>query len=214
MNMKKYVPKKEVKPYKEDFAKIMESIRPTIKQQGITFTYNLVGSAKRNLVIRYPNKGFDCDYQIFIQKNKKNLKPKELKLMFITEINKVLKALFPKYDNCEDKTTAMTIKQKNQESSSIEFSFDIVIMKIEKDQTKIIRKNDETNEYNFELLKDMKNTQELIKQIKHQQMWDKVRKKYYNEKMKNINNENIKSFQILNEVLSEVIQKLPKEKLI
>lgn len=205
MNMKKYVPKTEVKPYKEDFAKIMKSIRPTIKQQGITFTYNLVGSAKRNLVIRHANKGFDCDYQIFIQKNKKNLKPKELKLMFINEINKALNTLFDKYDNCEDKTTAITIKQKNQENSSIEFSFDIVIMKIEKDQTKIIRKNDETNEYNFELLKDMKITQNLIKQIKHQQMWDDVRKKYYNEKMENLNNENKKSFQILNEVLDKVL---------
>lgn len=208
MNMENYVPKKEVKPYKEDFAKIMKSIRPTIKQQGITFTYNLVGSAKRNLVIRYPNKGFDCDYQIFIQKNKKNLKPKELKLMFITEINKVLKALFPKYDNCEDKTTAITIKQKNQESSSIEFSFDIVIMKIENNQAKIIRKNDEKNEYNFELLKDMKITQNLIKQIKHQQMWDEVREKYYDEKMKYLDNGNKKSFQILNEVLYGIINRL------
>lgn len=208
MNMKKYVPKKEVKPYKEDFAKIMESIRPTIKQQGITFTYNLVGSAKRNLVIRRANKGFDCDYQIFIQKNKKNLKPKELKSMFISEINKVLKDSFPKYDNCEDKTTAITIKQKNQENSSIEFSFDIVIMKIEKDQTKIIRKNDETNEYNFELLKDMKITQNLIKQIKHQQIWDEVREKYYDEKMKYLDNGNKKSFQILNEVLYGIINRL------
>ena len=206
--MKKYVPKKEVKPYKEDFAKIMESIRPTIKQQGITFTYNLVGSAKRNLVIRRANKGFDCDYQIFIQKNKKNLKPKELKSMFISEINKVLKDSFPKYDNCEDKTTAITIKQKNQENSSIEFSFDIVIMKIEKDQTKIIRKNDETNEYNFELLKDMKITQNLIKQIKHQQIWDEVREKYYYEKMKYLDNGNKKSFQILNEVLYGIINRL------
>ena len=36
-------------------------------------------------------------------------------------------------------------------------------------------------------------------------MWDDVRKKYYNEKMENLNNENKKSFQILNEVLDKVL---------
>ena len=70
--MAEYVSKNEVKPYRKIFDKMMVDIRESVRKKGITFTYQLVGSAKRNLVVSHHNKGFDCDYQIVIRKNKNN----------------------------------------------------------------------------------------------------------------------------------------------
>lgn len=90
---KRYVDSSEVRPFKEQFHNWMQSIHDEIKDCGVSFTYMLVGSAKRNLVIRHHNKGFDCDYQIRITKNKNNLKAKELKYLFINALDSTVKIM-------------------------------------------------------------------------------------------------------------------------
>ena len=105
--MAEYVSKNEVKPYRQIFDEMIAKMRKEVKENGITFTYLLVGSAKRNLVVRHHNKGFDCDYQIFIQKNKNGMKPKEIKELFIGLFNKYKPSVF---DYCEDSTSAITIE--------------------------------------------------------------------------------------------------------
>ena len=74
-----YVSKNDVIPLKELFDEMLSSVRKDVKREGITFTCNLVGSAKRNLVVCHPTKGIDCDYQLILQSNKNglNLKSKD-----------------------------------------------------------------------------------------------------------------------------------------
>ena len=126
--MAEYVSKNEVRPYRTQFHNVFNEVHKECKKQGLTFSSPLlVGSAKRNLVVRHHNKGFDCDYQIFLQKNKNNMSAKEIKLLLIKLFDKYMP---DDYENCEDSTSAITIKKKSStKKSSIEFSYDVAIIR-------------------------------------------------------------------------------------
>ena len=203
----KYVPKEEVRPLRKQFHDWMQSIHDEIKRSGVSYTYMLVGSAKRNLVIRHHNKGFDCDYQINITHNEKRLKPQELKYLFRSALNKVVKK--SGYRDCEDSTSSLTIKKKG-EKSDIEHSYDIVILTRGKEGLEILRYNKPPNgdgNYVFELLPDMSNARENFQRIRGKKMWDKLRAIYYKKKMEEIYESKTgkKSFQLLNEAVNEVL---------
>ena len=203
----KYVPKEEVRPSRKQFHDWMQSIHDEIKRSGVSYTYMLVGSAKRNLVIRHHNKGFDCDYQIKITYNEKRLKPQELKYLFRNALNKVVKK--SGYSDCEDSTSSLTIKKKG-EKSDIEHSYDIVILTRGKEGLEILRYNKPPNgdgNYVFELLPDMSNARENFQRIRGKKMWDKLRAIYYKKKMEEIYESKTgkKSFQLLNEAVNEVL---------
>lgn len=200
----RYVNKKELGPYKDYFSRLMESIRPYLRNKGITFHYNLVGSAKRNLVIPHPNKGFDCDYQIFIEKNKSNLSEKKIKYLFITLLND--KVDHNQFSFCKNRTTAITIKKINENESRVEFSYDIVIMKVEKGNTYVIRENDEQKHtYHWAELPDMRDYIKRYNLIKGNDMWTELRNEYYKLKMNNKNGE--KSYHLLNKAINNVLVK-------
>lgn len=201
--MEEYVSKDEIRRYRELFEDIISIVRKEIKKYGITFTCNLVGSGKRNLVVRHPTKGCDLDYQIFLQKNNKDLSPKEIKDKF----RKLFNQHKPKgYSDCEDSTTALTIKKKNKEQKIIVFSYDIVIMKNDNIYPEIIRRN-EQQEYIWNELRDMKNFVEKYKEICTPQMHEELRKRYYKKKIDQMNGKtDKKSFQLLNESVNEVLK--------
>ena len=53
---------------KQIFDATFRKVQQDAKTEGLTFSYNLVGSAKRNMILENKNEGFDCDYQLFLQK--------------------------------------------------------------------------------------------------------------------------------------------------
>ena len=200
-----YVSKKEVKPWRAMFHKWMENIRTKVKERGITFTYRLVGSAKRNLVIRHHNKGFDCDYQIFIQRNNNNLSPKDIKLLFKSVMDEVCVA--DGFETCENSTSSLTIKMVNKSQSKVRVGYDVVILQETDEGLKILRcqnKGTKKESFVFELLPDMTNMSAKLAKIKGKKQCDKLRERYYNKKT-NYNGEK-KSFQLLNEAINEVLQ--------
>ena len=198
-----YVSKKEVKPWINKFNNLVTKIRPVLKEEGIKFTVNLVGSSKRNLVIRHHNKGFDCDFQIYIMQNKKCLSPKEIKLKFIEVIDSNKESIF---DKCEDKTKSIKLKYKDVNNKKIIFSYDIVILRNFNEEIKIIKKIDEKkNIYDFVSVKDYSKHNEYFKKISGNKMCKDLRKMYYNKKIKNTNNK--KSFQLLHECVIEILKK-------
>ena len=205
--MEEYVSKNEIKPYKQLFASLIKKVRKDIKKEGITFTVNLVGSAKRNLVIRHHNKGFDCDYQVLIQKNKKSLSPGSIKKAFIDAFNR---NMINGFSRCKDSTSAITIKKINANKSEIVFSFDIVILAMIDDCISIIRqdKHNTKERYFWNRLPDMNTFNDNFKKIIGNEMWHKLREVYLNKKTaKNsgYNNTEKKSFQLLNEAVNEVL---------
>lgn len=204
----KYVPKEEVRPLRKQFHEWMQSIHDEIKDSGVSFTYMLVGSAKRNLVVRHHNKGFDCDYQIKITRNENRLKPQEIKDLFRYVLNKVLKK--DGYSDCENSTSSLTIKKKG-DKSDIKHSYDIVILTQEKEGVKILRYHKPPvgdGDYVFEPLPDMSRARENFQRINGKKMWDKLRDIYYEKKMNELTDRRTgkKSFQLLNEAVNEVLQ--------
>ena len=200
-----YVSKKEVKPWRAMFHRWMKNIRTKVKEKGITFTYRLVGSAKRNLVIRHHNKGFDCDYQIFIQRNNNNLSPKDIKLFFKSVIDDVCVA--DGFEACENSTSSLTIKMVDKSQSKVRVGYDVVILQETDEGLKILRcqnKGTKKELFVFELLPDMTNMSAKLAKIKGKNQWNKLRELYYNKKI-NYNGEK-KSFQLLNEAINEVLQ--------
>lgn len=204
----RYVPKEEVRPLRKQFHEWMQLIHDEIKDAGVSFTYMLVGSAKRNLVIRHHNKGFDCDYQIKITRNVNGLEAKELKEVFKNSLNKVVKK--KGYSDCENSTSSLTIKKKGNQSN-IEHSYDIVILKQDKKGLEILRYHKPckgVESYVFELLPDMSNARENFQCINGKKMWDKLRDIYFEKKMNELTDRRTgkKSFQLLNEAVNEVLQ--------
>ena len=201
----KYVPKEEVRPLRKQFHEWMQSIHDEIKDSGVSFTYMLVGSAKRNLVVRHHNKGFDCDYQIKITRNSLGLEAKELKDLFRNMLNKVVKK--NGYSDCENSTSSLTIKKKG-DKSNIEHSYDIVILTQDKEGVKILRYNKLNGKYVFELLHDMSDAKENFNRINGSHAWEKLREIYYIKKTNELteNRTGKKSFQLLNEAVNEVLQ--------
>ena len=207
MDQEKYVSKGEVKPYTELFDSVFGKIKKVLKKkQGLTFTHNLVGSAKRNLVVRHHNQGFDCDYQLYLQKNKKDLSPKEIKQLLIDEFDKRMPA--HGFDKCENKTTAIKIKKKNTRKSAIEFSYDVVIMKNDNGGPQVIKESN-PDVYVWNKVADYGTWAEDYAKIKGSEMWGDLRDRYYEKKIKKAEGDasyqGRKSFQILHEATKETI---------
>ena len=206
--MAEYVSKNEVKPYRKIFDKMMADIRESVRKKGITFTYQLVGSAKRNLVVRHHNKGFDCDYQIVIHKNKNNCTATEIKRLF----GRLLNAVKPDdFSDVQDSTSAWTMRKTDSENSRLIFSYDIVILRQDKNGVYIIRQDKENKKtgYFWNPLPDMNSADAGISAIKGAQKWNELRKVYLQKKTEKIERGKYKdkaSFQLLNEAINEVIK--------
>lgn len=203
-----YVPKTEVRPYEKLFEDVFREIQKEIrKEEGLTFSFALVGSAKRNLVVRHHNKGFDCDYQLYLQKNKKKLSAKEIKELLMKKFDEKMPSEF---DYCEDSTSSITIKKKITEESRIEFSYDIVIMKLCDDNFQIIRKNG-SGQYVWNKLPDFTSFDEDYSKIKGAAMWEDLRQCYYDKKIDKDNGaqeyKDKKSFQLLHQAVKETLSR-------
>lgn len=201
--MLEYISKKTIKESKckQIFTDVIQKVQKDIRNEGITFSYNLVGSAKRNMIIVYPNKPFDCDYQIFLQKNKKQLSPKQIKEKLIASFNKNL----PKgFNPCENSTTAITIK-KVDTNSKIAFGYDIVIIAANATPQKIIRHSE--NVYTWNELPDMRDYTSNLSKIKGADMWKTLRERYLQKREVQSHGKYPakKSFQIFNEALIETL---------
>ena len=206
--MAEYVSKNEVKPYRKIFDKMMADIRESVRKKGITFTYQLVGSAKRNLVVRHHNKGFGCDYQIVIRKNKNNCTATEIKMLFGQLLNVVKSDGF---SDVQNSTSAWTMRKTDSENSRLIFSYDIVILRQDKNGVHIIRQDKENKKtgYFWNLLPDMNSADAGISAIKGAQKWNELRKVYLQKKTEKIEQGKYKdkvSFQLLHEAINEVIK--------
>ena len=203
-----YVSKDEVRPYEELFEEVFRKIQKELKKKnGLTFSFALIGSAKRNLVVRHHNKGFDCDYQLYLQKNKQELSAEEIKKLLIEKFDEKMPNEF---DYCEDSTSSITIKKKITEQSEIEFSYDIVIMDLHEDASNILRKNG-SGQYVWNQLPDFTSFEDDYRQIKGANMWEDLRQCYYDKKIAKNNGsskyKDKKSFQLLHQAVKETLSR-------
>jgi hypothetical protein len=203
-----YVSKNEVRPYEELFEEVFREIQKELKKKnGLTFSFALVGSAKRNLVVRHHNKGFDCDYQLYLQRNKQELSAEEIKKLLIKKFDEKMPNEF---DYCEDSTSSITIKKKITKQSRIEFSYDIVIMDLYEDASYILRKNG-SGQYVWNQLPNFTSFEDDYRQIEGADMWEDLRQCYYDKKIAKNNGspkyKDKKSFQLLHQAVKETLSR-------
>ena len=203
-----YVPKSEVRPYKELFENVFREIQKELKKNnGLTFSFALVGSAKRNLVVRHHNKGFDCDYQLYLQKNKQELSEEEIKKLLMEKFDEKMPNEF---DFCEDSTSSITIKEIETNPSSIKFSYDIVIMDLYENASYILRKNG-SGQYVWNQLPDFTSFDDDYSRIEGADMWEDLRQCYYDKKIAKNNGspkyKDKKSFQLLHQAVKETLSR-------
>ena len=203
-----YVSKNEVRPYEELFEEVFREIQKELKKKnGLTFSFALVGSAKRNLVVRHHNKGFDCDYQLYLQRNKQELSAEEIKKLLIKKFDEKMPNEF---DYCEDSTSSITIKKKITKQSKIEFSYDIVIMDLYEDASYILRKNG-SGQYVWNQLPDFTSFEDDYRQIEGADMWENLRQCYYDKRIAKNNGspkyKDKKSFQLLHQAVKETLSR-------
>ena len=208
MEIYEYVSKDEVRPYEELFEEVFRKIQKELKKKnGLTFSFALVGSAKRNLVVRHHNKGFDCDYQLYLQRNKQELSAGEIKKLLIKKFDEKMPNEF---DYCEDSTSSITIKKKITQQSKIEFSYDIVIMDLYEDASYILRKNG-SGQYVWNQLPDFTSFEDDYRQIEGADMWEDLRQCYYDKKIAKNNGspkyKDKKSFQLLHQAVKETLSR-------
>ena len=203
-----YVSKSEVRPYEKLFEAVFREIQKELKKKnGLTFSLALVGSAKRNLVVRHHNKGFDCDYQLYLQRNKQALSAEEVKKLLIKKFDEKMP---DEFDYCEDSTSSITIKRKITKQSRIEFSYDIVIMDLYEDASYILRKNG-SGQYVWNQLPDFTSFEDDYRQIEGADMWENLRQCYYDKRIAKNNGspkyKDKKSFQLLHQAVKETLSR-------
>ena len=208
MEIYEYVSKDEVRPYEELFEEVFREIQKELKKKnGLTFSFALVGSAKRNLVVRHHNKGFDCDYQLYLQRNKQELSAEKIKKLLIKKFDEKMPSEF---DYCEDSTSSITIKKKITQQSKIEFSYDIVIMDLYEDASYILRKNG-SGQYVWNQLPDFTSFEDDYRQIEGADMWENLRQCYYDKRIAKNNGspkyKDKKSFQLLHQAVKETLSR-------
>jgi hypothetical protein len=119
--MTKYVSAGELTPYKTLFDKAFRKVQSEARKSGLTFEHHLVGSAKRNLVVDHHNKGFDCDYQLYLQKNTQNLSAKQIKELLMDLFDKYIPDSFNKCENSTSSITISNLSRSNRKPKPVYF---------------------------------------------------------------------------------------------
>lgn len=75
-----YVSRKELAPAKKEIIELLKLVQDTVRDK-FTFSYEFVGSAKRNMVTcdRKSNIGYDFDVDIMVNDDDVDYSPKEIK---------------------------------------------------------------------------------------------------------------------------------------
>lgn len=204
-----YVSKKNLSYPKKVFINWINKVQKEVKSNyGLTFSFLPIGSGSRNMVIKKCNENyFDLDYQIVLQKKGNldinNCKKIKIVIRLAFDNNKP----FDDFINCEDSTQALTIINLNQR-----YGFDIIITYKHKDDYYILRNNknsnyNNNNDYEWAKQSSLKEFRKKIDMINGPKMWNKLRDNYKNKRHKYKNNNSKKSYQILNESLSEILHK-------
>ena len=120
-----YVNKNELNEPREIFSEWISNVQSEIKKEnGITFSYNPIGSGSRNMVIRRcDNDYFDLDFQIVMQSIPDDMDwdgdCKEFKDIFRNTFNKYKPQGFK---DCKDRSQSLRTK-----NLKLGFGFDIII---------------------------------------------------------------------------------------
>lgn len=168
-----------------------------------TFEIRLIGSGEKRLVTQNGENGaFDLDYNLVIQRDKKNLinSPKQIKEIFVDAFNRVA----PEYEFSFAKNSTSVITERYIPKGT-NLSFDIAIITQGNDDKYYKLVYDKpSNRYFWNEVPLSKNYQTKFAQIKAQGDWPAFKKRYLDLKNMHLKrNETIPSFSVFLETLNE-----------
>ena len=117
----------QVKAAYDDLMLLLKEVREELKKH-YTFQHNIVGSYARNMITydQKSNVGFDFDVNIYPNDDDQKYKPREIKSLFKTALDKHVKV--HGFDPAEDSTRVLTIKIKDRKHSRVLFSVDFAFV--------------------------------------------------------------------------------------
>ena len=200
----KFAKQKEVKELEIWCMDILHAVQEEIRDY-FTFDIRLIGSGDKRLVTQNSDESFDLDYNIILQRDKKGLlnNPKQIKDIFVSKFNKVLKEYVSDYSHTSDSTSVITVKLIR--NNKLHFSFDVAIV-VEGDDGLFYRLiNDKTTgRYIWNQVPQSCDFEYKLQEIKENGEWQDFKDRYLDLKNMHLRrNDNIKSFSIFLETLNE-----------
>lgn len=174
----KFAKQSEVKELESWCMDILHAVQEEVRDY-FTFDIRLIGSGDKRLVTQNSDESFDLDYNIILQRDKKGLlnNPKQIKDIFVSRFNKILKECVSDYTHTCDSTSVITVKLIR--NNKLHFSFDVAIV-VEGDDGLFYRLiNDKsTGRYIWNQVKQSSNYFERFKIVKENGDWLKFKQRY------------------------------------
>ncbi len=205
--MFEYAGKSEIKFLTEKCEKIIHNVQKSLNDY-FTFDIRLIGSGDKKLVTRNGKNGpFDLDYNLIIQRDKKNLygEPRKIKELFRMAFDKELKHRYINFKYSCDSTSVLTIKYLTNDN--LVFSFDVAIL-VEHNDGSYSRltdiKENGTQTYIWNQVPRSRNYREKFLKIKRDGNWMEFKDRYLKNKNRHLSiQDGVKSFSIFLETINE-----------
>lgn len=142
----KYVPKRKAQEMRKEMPGLFRKVLIDFKEEkGLSFTIRIVGSSKRNMIVKFGDSKYDTDYQLELQPPKKctDVSPDIRATIF-----ELLRRHKPSEWNIENSTSVITL-HKRVNGVDVH-SFDIAVLKGEDNNSSKSAMNKITNQYSWE----------------------------------------------------------------
>ena len=153
----KYALQKDVTELNKWCLDIIHNVQRCLKEY-FTFDIRLVGSGEKRLVTMDSNGSFDLDYNLIIQRDKRDLinDPKAIKNLFIKAFKQELNKVVEGFNHVCDSTSV--VKNKIIYNNKLQFKFDVAIMvKADNDSYYKLINDKTTNNYIWNQVKEFDN---------------------------------------------------------
>lgn len=183
----RYTTKEETKPVRAELEEIIHKVQDEVREY-FTFSYQFIGSSKRNMITFDPttNIGFDFDVNIYVNDEEEDYSADEIRKILENAINRI--ARYYGYNPCEDSTSVLTIKFIDRLHSRIKNSCDFAIVYDGSKGQQYIRFNKQQNNYTWEYRSEgFKNLEKRADWLKRHNYWNEVKKLYIEKKNNNTN---------------------------
>lgn len=183
-----YVSKNVARPYREEFEQIISELQNRLRSE-FTLKKRFIGSSSRNMITFDPktNKGFDFDVNLEMNETSDEYEPDDIYRMIFGALQSIASK---KGFKVVQGTRVITLKKVNMVKSKIEYSCDIAIVyNYEEDGycgQQYIRFNKKHGSYAWTDQPSPFLLEDMVDEIRQNDMWNKVRKLYLYKKNTNM----------------------------
>lgn len=209
-NKYEYLSKKHVDEMREVCDEIIKKLQKKVKDY-FTFDPRLIGSGEKRLVTyEADSKSYDLDYNLILQRDKKNMikNPKKVKEYFIQKLNEINPDYNFKF--AENSTSVITSRLKTK-INNFQFKFDLAIMYESNNGNLLKLVYDKPDIYIWNEVQHTKDYQKKYKELKINKKFVTVKKRYLDKK-NDKNHRNHSSFSIFIETINEVYDGMKNDK--